>query len=124
MQETIDTLFEIYESTAVCNFDNWSGNNLTNRISFFDCIPRIFFKLLETKRNSLAVQIPAKNLCFDNITNVDNFFRVGNSLCPRKFGDVSKTFDTRFNFDKYTEVSNLCNRSLYNITNVILLVEC
>ena len=124
MQESIDTFFKIDECTAVCNLNNWSCDDLADWVSFSDCVPWILLKLLEAKGYSLLVQVPTKDLSFNNIADVDDLLRVGDSLCPGKFRDVCKTFDTRLDFNEYTEVGNLCDRSLYNIANLILLVEC
>ena len=76
MEESIDTFFKIDECTAVCNLNNWSCDDLADWVSFSDCVPWILFKLLEAKGYSLLVQVPTKDLSFNNIADVDNFLRV------------------------------------------------
>ena len=106
-----------------------------NNVRMYVCGPTVYDKAhLGNAKTPVVYDVLYRLLCYvygkehvtyvSNITDVDDFFRIGNSLCPRKFGDVGKTFDTRLDFNKYTEVGNLCYRSLYDIANMILLVEC
>ena len=82
MKESINTIFKVNESTALCDLLNWSLDILTERIALVDCVPSIVLKLLKAEGYSLLVEIIAKDLCLNDITDGYEILRVRDSLSP------------------------------------------
>src|SRR5690554_3533790 len=85
MEESIDSLFKVYECTTIGDLYNRLGKSHTVWVSLFYGIPRILLELLESKAHPLLVQVVAKNLRFDHIANRQKFLRIIDALCPREF---------------------------------------
>ena len=82
MEEAVDTLFKVDESTAVGELYDLALEDLTDGISLFDCIPGVLCKLLETKADSLLVEVVTEDLSLDYIADAEDLLRVGDLLGP------------------------------------------
>ena len=82
MEEAVDTLFKVDESTAVGELYDLALEDLTDGISLFDCILGVLSKLLETKADSLLVEVITEDLSLDYIADAEDFLRVGDLLGP------------------------------------------
>ena len=120
VQQSVDALFQLDERTVVGKVANLASNLFARWVLFFDFVPWVFLSLLHAQRHLLARLVDSQNRNLDLVANVDQLVRMVNTLDPRHFRDVNKSFDTRLKFNKGTVVHYVDNFTGVNATNWVL----
>ena len=57
MNQTLDTRFQLHKSTIGHHVDHLPGHTVTDRVLFYNIVPRVILLLLETERNLFTFTI-------------------------------------------------------------------
>src|SRR5207248_11041353 len=71
-----------------------------DRVGLTDAEPRIFRRLLESKRDALVLGVDIQDHNIDRVAFLHHFRRVLDTLRPRHVGDVNQTIDARLDLNK------------------------
>ena len=121
--ETFYTIRQSNYSTLIQHFDNSTFVYRTYCKYSFKYIPRIFFELLVAKAQATVFLVDFQNLYVDVCTNLSEFRRMFNLLRPRQVRDVNQAVNTFFDFNEYTEVSEVTNFCSVLAADRILLFD-
>ena len=94
------------------HFDNRSLMDRTYCKHGLEYVPGIFFELFVSEAETTIFFVDFENLNFDIGTDLSKLRGVFDFLCPRKVGDVDKTFYAFFDFYEYAEVGEVTNFGL------------
>jgi len=83
VQETVNALFKVDESTAVGHLHDWLGQGLALRITLGNGVPRILLELLQSQADPLLLQIVTKNFRLDHVADRKQFLGIVDPLGPR-----------------------------------------
>ena len=72
MNQTIDTLFQLYEYAEVSEVTNLSSMLAANRILHLDSLPRIFLQLLDAQRHLALVTVECDDDSLNLVANLRN----------------------------------------------------
>ena len=102
VNEAVDVVFKLDESTEACDLSDRSFNKVTNREAGINLAPRVTLKLLNTKTDSLIRLVDLENDCFGLFALLNDFARMIDLTGPTKVGNVNHTIDTIFKLNKRT----------------------
>ena len=73
VDESVNTLFELYEDTEVSEVANLCSVLTSNRILNLDCLPWVFLKLLDAERHLALLAVESQDNCLYLVANVEEF---------------------------------------------------
>ena len=93
VNQAFDTLFDLCETTVVCQVGHTSHGARTFRISLGNSNPWIFTELLEPKGYAVTLAVKLENFNVDLVTNCDDLTRMLDSL-PGHICNVKQAVNT------------------------------
>ena len=85
MDESVNTLLELYEDTEVGKVANLCCVLRANRILGLDVSPRIFLQLTNAERHLALLAVESEDNCLYLVANVHEFLCAAEVLAPRHF---------------------------------------
>ena len=104
MDQSFNAFLKLDEYAEVGDIGNFTFDNGTGRVVVKCCLPWIWFKLFNAKREPFVFAVNFQNYGLDRITFGIFFRRVLDAFSPGKIRDVNETVNAFFNTDKYTEI--------------------
>ena len=121
VNQALDAIIHSDERTERNQLGDLARDDLADRVSAREVLPRVFLGGLQGQRDALAVHVDIEHLDCDLLADLDNLGRVVDVL-PGQLGDVDQTVDaTKVN--ERTEVDDAADDPGSNLTLLELLEE-
>ena len=123
VNQTFDTLFELYEYTEVSDVGDGTVDFSTYSVTLADALPWIFLNLLDAKGETLALLVDIKNNRLYHIALLVNFRGVLDTLGPGDVGDVNETVDFVIDTDEETEIGDVLDLTFNDGSHGVLIAD-
>ena len=117
MNQSVNTFLEFNEDTEVREVSDLCRMLAAHRIFHFDCLPRVFLELFNTKTHLTLVAVEGQNNGFYLVAYIQKFLSRTQVLAPRHFTHVDQAFNTRLYLYECTIVGDNHNLSLYVVSH-------
>src|SRR5215469_9587633 len=113
MDQTVNSVFNLDESSKVGQVANAAFNSRANGIFFVQTFPRIRLKLLDAQRNAPLLRVHVQHHAINLVANVHQLGGMLHALGPRHLAHVYQAFDALLQLDESAVVSNAKNAAFY-----------
>ena len=113
VNKSLDTGFQFDERSVISDVGNGAVDTGPNLVFRFNGFPRIGFKLLHAKRNTLGFEIDPQHLHFHRVTHIDDVAWVIDAP-PGHVGDMQKAVDAA-QVDKGAIIGNVFHHAFDNL---------